>query len=125
MVRRDCVRQAHLGSPGWRFDRTLASIRSSMVRLPRSAHPATPRRHRSTADDGRLVVSAQIDLFPVKPIVEVLDPRTVVGPNTAVEQIVRVRLRPTDAPHLVFHDRHGWYCETHGPLCAAVALARS
>jgi hypothetical protein len=37
---------------------------------------------------------------------------------------VRVRPRPSDAPHLVFHDRHGWYCEQHGPQCATVKLAR-
>jgi hypothetical protein len=41
-----------------------------------------------------------------------------------VEHLVRVRLRPNDAPHLVFHDRHGWYCESHGPSCHAVTLAR-
>jgi len=41
-----------------------------------------------------------------------------------VEHLVRVRLRPNDAPHLVFHDRHGWYCEAHGPSCHAVTLAR-
>ena len=66
----------------------------------------------------------QLDLFPIKPIIEVLDPRTVVGPHTAVEHVVRVRIRPNDAPHLVFHDRHGWYCDIHGPTCPAVALAR-
>jgi hypothetical protein len=37
---------------------------------------------------------------------------------------VRVRLRPNDAPHLIFHDRHGWYCESHGPACHAVQSAR-
>ncbi len=85
---------------------------------------ATPPR-RLRVDGDLMLSSPQTDLFPVKPIVEALDPRSVVGPNTAVERVVRVRLRPSDAPHLVFHDRHGWYCETHGPSCPAVALARA
>lgn len=70
------------------------------------------------------VAAVQIDLFPIKPIVEVLDPRKVVGESTSVEHLVRVKFRPSDAPHLVFHDRHGWYCESHGPACASVKLAQ-
>ena len=68
---------------------------------------------------------SQLDLFPTNPVVEVLDPRSVVGAKTAVEHLVRVRSRANDVAHLVFHDRHGWYCETHGPTCPAVALARA
>lgn len=77
------------------------------------------RRGRSASDDG-----SQFDLFPVRPEVEALDPQAVVGPRTGVEQLIRVRFRPNEAPHLVFHDRHGWYCEADGPACPAVALAR-
>lgn len=66
----------------------------------------------------------QLDLFPVKPSVEPLDARAIVGPRSAVEHLVRVRMRPNDAPHLIFHDRHGWYCEEHGADCHAVRLAR-
>lgn len=84
------------------------------MRARRSGHSA----------DSTLLAPTQLDLFPVKPVVDVLDARSVVGPRTGVEHLVRVRLRPNDAPHLVFHDRHGWYCEAHGPACAAVALAR-
>ncbi len=80
----------------------------------------TPARRRSSGtDDG-----SQFDLFPVRPIVEPLDPLTVVGPRTGVERLIRIRFRPNEAPHLVFHDRHGWYCEADGPTCPAVALAR-
>lgn len=82
------------------------------------------RSARLKADDTSLHVSAQLDLFPVAPVVDVLDPRAVVGARTGVEHLVRVRPRPNDVPHLVFHDRHGWYCEQHGPQCAAVKLAR-
>jgi hypothetical protein len=84
-----------------------------------------PRRtSRRASDDALAIEPPQLDLFPVRPVIESLDARTVVGPRTAVEHLVRVRLRPNDAPHLVFHDRHGWYCEAHGPSCHAVSLAR-
>lgn len=66
----------------------------------------------------------QFDLFPVIPVVEKLDPKRVVGARTAVVDVVRVRIRPTEPAHLIFHDRHGWYCETHGAHCAAVGIAR-
>jgi hypothetical protein len=83
-----------------------------------------PARRSSSAADALGLPATQLDLFPVKPVVDVLDARAIVGPRTGVEHLVRVRLRPNDAPHLVFHDRHGWYCEAHGPGCGAVALAR-
>lgn len=67
----------------------------------------------------------QIDLFPERPTVERLDPRAHVGPRTGVEDLVRVRLRAAESPHLIFHDRHGWYCEAHGATCPAVVVARS
>lgn len=82
------------------------------------------RTPRVAAGDASLKASSQLDLFPVAPVVDVLDPRSVVGARTGVEHLVRVRSRPNDAPHLVFHDRHGWYCEDHGPQCLAVKLAR-
>lgn len=56
---------------------------------------------------------------------ESLDPRTVVGPRTATSAVIRVRLRSVEATHLIFHDRHGWYCDTHGATCEAVAVARA
>ena len=79
---------------------------------------------RSKSDDMSLRVSTQMDLFPVAPVIDILDPLVVVGARTGVEHLVRVRPRPNDAPHMVFHDRHGWYCEQHGAQCAAVTLAR-
>jgi hypothetical protein len=54
-----------------------------------------------------------------------LDPRTKCGPQTTVERLYRVEERSADAImwHLVFFDRHGWYCQ-HGPTCPAVAEVR-
>lgn len=66
----------------------------------------------------------QLDLFPEKPVIERLNPKQVAGQRTAVVEIVRVRIRSTEPAHLIFHDRHGWYCETHGTACVAVSYAR-
>ena len=51
-----------------------------------------------------------------------LDPFEKCGPNTSVEQLYRVDETQdgSAATHLVFFDRHGWYCE-HGRSCRAVA----
>jgi hypothetical protein len=54
-----------------------------------------------------------------------LDPRSKCGTGTTVMQLFRVDDLPEDPPrvHMVFHDRHGWYCE-HGRECPAVAAVR-
>lgn len=88
---------------------------------PRAMPRATPSRPSAAPSmDG----TPQMELFPVVPVVERLDARTLVGPRTGVEHLVRVRWQPEPGPHLVFHDRHGWYCQEHGPTCRAVAVAR-
>ena len=50
-----------------------------------------------------------------------LDPFARCGPRTSVEHLIRVeeRLDGESSVHLVFFDRHGWYCE-HGKACRAV-----
>ena len=54
-----------------------------------------------------------------------LVPQTVCGPRTRVQRVFRVEEREDAASqtHLVFNDRHGWYCE-HGADCPAVAEVR-
>lgn len=94
--------------------RPLVTTHKRAAKVPRKA----------SAEALSHIVPPQLDLFPVKPVVDVLDAKAIVGPRTGVEHLVRVRPRPNDAPHLVFHDRHGWYCEAHGPSCHAVILAR-
>jgi hypothetical protein len=44
------------------------------------------------------------------------------GKGTSVKRVFRVeeKTEKTKNIHLVFLDRHGWYCE-HGPQCPAVA----
>jgi hypothetical protein len=87
--------------------------------------PRAPRARRASSDEAAAITPPQLDLFPIRPTIDVLDAREVVGQGTAVEHLVRVRFRPNEAPHLVFHDRHGWYCEDHGPSCRAVPLAQT
>jgi hypothetical protein len=64
---------------------------------------------------------------PVTPIFEVrpLDPAARCGPGTTVRRLYRVteHVAGTRHLHLVFLDRHGWYCE-HGRACPAVKEAQ-
>ena len=50
-----------------------------------------------------------------------MDPVQMCGKATSVTQLYRVEemLDRTRVHHLVFFDRHGWYCE-HGKQCSAV-----
>jgi hypothetical protein len=66
---------------------------------------------------------------PVKAALQIreLDPLRVCGERTCVVQLFRVDeqlvgSKPAGARqvHLVFNDRHGWYCE-HGRSCHAVS----
>jgi hypothetical protein len=53
-----------------------------------------------------------------------LDPQAACGQGTTVMQLFRVDHLPgSDTAHLVFFDRHGWYC-VHGRECPAVAAVR-
>jgi hypothetical protein len=54
-----------------------------------------------------------------------LDPLVLCGPATSVEQLYRVdeSVNGRRTFHLVFFDRHGWYCE-HGRECVAVRDVR-
>jgi hypothetical protein len=50
-----------------------------------------------------------------------MDPIVKCGKGTSVTQMYRVeeKLDQTRISHLVFFDRHGWYCE-HGKQCSVV-----
>lgn len=53
--------------------------------------------------------------------IKAMDPAQLCGPGTSVTRLFRVEERrdETRIHHLVFFDRHGWYCE-HGKQCGAV-----
>jgi hypothetical protein len=60
----------------------------------------------------------------VRVAVKSLDPLRKCGPKTTVQFLYRVdeQVDGRSTPHLVFFDRHGWYCE-HGRSCPAVGHA--
>lgn len=65
---------------------------------------------------------------PARPrfTVRELDPQRKCGPGTSVQRLYRVDEQVDGSSarsHLVFFDRHGWYCE-HGRDCPAVSKAR-
>jgi hypothetical protein len=53
--------------------------------------------------------------------IKAMNPTEKCGRGTTVTQLFRVEERLDDARihHLVFFDRHGWYCE-HGKQCGVV-----
>ena len=61
----------------------------------------------------------------VRVAVRELDPQKKCGAGTSVQFLYRVdeSVDGRASAHLVFFDRHGWYCE-HGRSCPAVAHAR-
>lgn len=61
----------------------------------------------------------------VRVAVRELDPQRKCGPGTSVQFLYRVdeTVDGRSTAHLVFFDRHGWYCE-HGRNCPAVGHAR-
>ena len=77
----------------------------------------------------KLVAGRKGRPVPATPVIRAsvreLDPRQKCGAGTSVQLLFRVDLTVDGraAAHLVFFDRHGWYCE-HGRTCPAVAHAR-
>jgi hypothetical protein len=61
----------------------------------------------------------------IRVLVKALDPLRKCGPGTSVQLLYRVdeTIDGRSTAHLVFFDRHGWYCE-HGRNCPAVGHAR-
>lgn len=85
---------------------------------PRAKHKQGGRRRAAAATARRRLATTT-----VRP----LDPIALCGGATSVTHLLRVDETPAEgAPvvHLVFFDRHGWYCE-HGRECSAVAAARA
>lgn len=76
---------------------------------------------------GRLsLVRGRVSKTPVVTVaVKSLDPLRKCGPNTTVQLLYRVdeMVDGRRTAHLVFFDRHGWYCE-HGRTCPAVGHAK-
>jgi hypothetical protein len=63
---------------------------------------------------------------PVRYTIKALDSLRKCGPGTSVQLLFRVDERRVDGggtTHLVYFDKHGWYCE-HGRTCPAVVEAK-
>lgn len=84
------------------------------------------RRRASSAKHHRGVLRRPETPEPTRLMrIRALDPQSRCGPGTTVLQLFRVDDLPVEnhTTHLVFHDRHGWYCE-HGRDCPAVAAVQ-
>lgn len=75
---------------------------------------------------GKKKVSRKAPPLPSKFAVKELDPKQIISERTLVEQLYRVEETAGEKHtiHLVFLDRHGWYCEHHGIECVAVERAQ-
>jgi hypothetical protein len=106
----------------------VKSTRKSAVKGSAGAKPADKRKTKAASAKkasvlvrGRKATAGSL----VKIDVKALDPLRKCGPNTTVELLYRVdeTVDGRSTPHLVFFDRHGWYCE-HGRTCPAVGHAK-
>jgi len=86
------------------------------------ARPVTRLKSLSKAGaKARFVPPAPVVRIAVKP----LQPQAKCGAGTSVQYLFRVdeTVDGRTTTHLVFFDRHGWYCE-HGRNCPAVGHAK-
>ena len=95
--------------------RSRGTTRARDVSIPLALRPSPSTAAR---------VDDQLEFFPVIPTITELDPRAVLGASTRVTGVWRVEFPGERRAHLVYHDRHGWYCEEHGATCRAVARVR-
>ena len=95
--------------------------------------PAKATRRQPTAKAGARKVGRKKEDKPAKRVttpplnIRELDPLRICGQRTSVvklfrvdEQLVVGKAAGARQVHLVFNDRHGWYCE-HGRSCHAVS----
>lgn len=98
------------------------------TREPQGRRSATPaQRPPAKLVKGRGGKGKRVASPALRSVVRIrdLDPYQKCGPGTTVERLIRVdeMVERRLEAHLVFLDRHGWYCE-HGPSCHAVGHAR-
>ena len=91
----------------------------------RSKKRVTAGRKRATSSRKKAAPKGRKQVKSVRMAVRPLDPLRKCGPKTTVQLLYRVDVQVDgrNTPHLVFFDRHGWYCE-HGRSCPAVGHAR-
>jgi len=106
--------------------RPKSAVRKPASSARRSAAKGKAPRGAARAK-GAIKGRKQMAHLPVARVVKIkaLDPFEMCGRRTSVVHLLRVDERQdgASAVHLVFFDRHGWYCE-HGPACRAVEDVR-
>jgi hypothetical protein len=90
----------------------------------RAKKRGTSRKKAASRKEAKPLKSAK-PANTIRVAVKSLDPLRKCGPKTTVQFLYRVdeQVDGRSTPHLVFFDRHGWYCE-HGRSCPAVGHAR-
>jgi len=98
----------------------VAQSKRSAVRKSKPTSKNVGAKRRLSKGRTGVKAAAPAPVFRVDELV----PQSKCGPGTSVQRLFRVR-ESTDGvtrSHLVFFDRHGWYCE-HGRNCQAVSPA--
>jgi hypothetical protein len=108
--------------------RRKASSGKRKVRKAKAVERSPKAKAGQKSRNGRGVGRAfQRKAPPERKVVRVvdLDPLDKCGRATTVQRLIRVdeMIDHAREAHLVFFDRHGWYCE-HGRTCPAVGHAR-
>jgi hypothetical protein len=103
---------------------TRAGARSRPAKGKRTKQPL-PRGRKPTLKLARGTGRPAAPAPVIRVTVRELDPQRKCGAGTSVQMLFRVdeTVDGRASAHLVFFDRHGWYCE-HGRSCPAVAHAR-
>jgi hypothetical protein len=86
----------------------------------------TRQAERTSSAKARTRGKAAIVAVPRRVKIRALNPQVRCGPGTSVQHLFRVDEEGNGkgvTTHLVFFDRHGWYCE-HGRTCPAVEDVR-
>ena len=101
-----------------------ASKQTTTKRAPSGARGVSQKARKARAKRGTHARKSEPAARPTYRVRE-LDPLSKCGNGTSVQKLFRVdeRVDGVIRPHLVFFDRHGWYCD-HGRDCPAVAQAR-
>jgi hypothetical protein len=114
-----------------------ASVNAASARKARTARTAAKTAKNAKTKNVKTKIvkkaktGARLSLVKSRPeptvrvAVRALDPHRKCGPGTSVQALYRVdeTVDGRSTPHLVFFDRHGWYCE-HGRTCPAVGHAK-
>ena len=101
--------------------KAVKAVKSVKAKTGRAKAGRVAKRALTIVRGRKVVSNAPVVTVAVK----ALDPLRKCGPNTTVQLMYRVdeSVDGRRTAHLVFFDRHGWYCE-HGRTCPAVGYAK-